>query len=171
VEPNRVVAVEGRAGEVEGAAGAFVGSHGQHRLGHVDVGAVGQRALGGDQGGDLARGFRLQQRDGRPDHLGPNTAMSPCRLSTMSCRPVRIEHLQRRQHPVGARRQSGGRSARARTAALDPLNDLGVAAATATGPTPAASACLNTRTIMGAPADESASGLPGRRLAASRAGM
>jgi hypothetical protein len=102
--------------------------------------------------------------------VGSTKGMSPWTFKTMSAPP----RSPKSSNAASIRSVPDGRSGSVSTArppaACTTATISASPAATATGPTPAFSAWRSTRTIMGAP-PISARGLPGRRVAASRAGI
>ena len=169
--PDRPLAIEGRAGEIERPPGVRRWPPGVT----IALTTSGLARSAGEASGAIRVAMSQPgSRSSRPAQsairAGSTKGMSPCRLITTSWRRSgsRVFRAARmRSEPDG----SAGSVSTARPPAASTARTISASpAATATGPIAAASACLSTRTIMLTP-PISASGLPGRRVAAMRAGM
>ena len=112
-----------------------------------------------------------ERRQRRAMSAGSSVGRSPCTLTTISARRARIDLAERLEDAVGAGHMIGAGHDRARRRLFRTAAAIsGESVATTTGPIPAAAARRSTCTIIGSPA-MSASGLPGSRVEAMRAGM
>ena len=160
----------GRAGEIQRTAQLLIRVPGDHRLDHGGIGLFGFVADRGGQGADVGAGF-FQGPDGGPELFGVQRRQVALQIDHHVMGAFGVE-------PCPALPRSGPNRTAVRGRSEPPARPLfsppptisGSPAATTTGPSPAATARAQTRTIMGTP-EISASGLLGSRVEAMRAGI
>ena len=127
VDPDRTLAVEDRAGEVEGAGGATVRRHGGDHLGHVRVHPVAGIRFGDHDGGDVGfRTFGQKTRAGL-DGFGGDEGDVALQVDDHVMAAVGIQYPEGGQDPVRAGWQVGIGEDGPAPGGLDGRDDLGVA--------------------------------------------
>ena len=127
VLPHRPVAVEHRAGEVERPAARIAGRQADHRLDHRRIVAVVGRGFRRDGGGDVAVRLGRQHAQAGGDHPRRHERHVALQVDHDVAAAVRVQQLQRRQHPIGAGGQVGLGEHGAAAGRFHRGHDLGVA--------------------------------------------